>query len=126
VDLLRRRLHALTWLALVGVLALALLPAVSHALAFAGVGGASAEICTPQGLKRIALDADPTPAPVVDHLEHCPFCKLGHDAPPLPPAPPALAEPLPPGPGLPPLFLQAPRTLHAWATAQPRAPPISA
>ncbi len=127
MDLLRRRLHALTWLALVGVLALALLPAVSHALAFAGVGGATAEVCTPQGLKRIALDAGEDPAPSANgHLEHCPFCKLGHDAPPLPPVPPARAQALPPGPWRPPLFLQAPRTLHAWASAQPRAPPASA
>lgn len=133
VNVLRPHLHRVTWLALVAVLALALMPTLSHALAFArGDAVAWTEVCTPQGIKVVALDSaeDPTPATPVStgqHLEHCPFCKLGSDdALALPPAPLALAEPLPPGPFLPPLFLQAPRTLHAWAAAQPRAPPACA
>ena len=109
--------------------ALAVLPAVSHALSFQR-GGAShwAEVCTPQGMKLVAVDAalpGQTSAPLqaAGHLEHCPFCTLhGLDLAP-PPAPAAAlpqavavrSEPL--------LFLQAPRTLFAWRTAQPRGPP---
>lgn len=133
VTRLHRHLRPLTWLALVAVLALALMPTLSHALAFArGDAIAWAEVCTPQGVKVVAVDGSDADAPVAplnigQHLEHCPFCKLGsHDALPLWPALPAVAEPLPPGPFLPPLWLQAPRTLHAWASAQPRAPPAHA
>ncbi len=131
VTSLHRHLRPLTWLALVAVLALALMPTLSHALTFArGDTVAWAEVCTPQGLKVVAVDGRDAEAPaapvnIAAHLEHCPFCKLSsHDALPLPPALPAVAEPLPPGPFLPPLWLQAPRTLHAWASAQPRAPPL--
>ncbi|MCP5271651.1 MAG: DUF2946 domain-containing protein [Burkholderiaceae bacterium] len=133
MNILRPHLRPVTWLALVAVLALALMPTLSHALAFArGDAVAWAEVCTPQGIKVVALDgadadAPATPVSTGQHLEHCPFCKLGSDdALPLPPALPAMAEPLPPGPFLPPLALQAPRTLHAWAAAQPRAPPTVA
>ncbi len=109
--------------------ALALLPTLSHALAHAR-GGASAwaEVCTPQGVRLVALDseraADPAaPVQAAGHLEHCPFCALGADTVALPPAPaPDVA--MPAGRALlPPLFLQAPRTLFAWRSAQPRGPP---
>ena len=118
------------WLALVAMLALALLPTVSHALAFARGGAAWAEVCTPQGMRLVSVDAAQavdTGAPVqaAGHLEHCPFCALGADLPALPPAP-AAALPLPLGSAEPPaLFLHAPRTLFAWRSAQPRGPPFT-
>lgn len=118
------------WLALVAMLALALLPSVSHALAYARGGAAWAEVCTPQGMRLVAVDAAQaadagTPVQAAGHLEHCPLCVLGGDAPPLPPAG-AATVPLPlAGAELPPLFLQAPRTLFAWRSAQPRGPPTS-
>ena len=116
------------WLALVAMLALALLPTVSHALAFARGGAAWAEVCTPQGMRLVAVDAaqaadNGAPAQAAGHLEHCPLCALGADAPPLPPAPPAALRLPVAGAEPPPLFLQAARTLHAWRSAQPRAPP---
>lgn len=123
----RHRLPA--WIALVAMLALALLPTVSHALAFARGGSAWAEVCTPQGMRLVALDASQTadpaaPVQAAGHLEHCPFCALAADAPPLPPAPAAaLPQPLA-ATAVPALFLQAPRPLFAWASAQPRAPPL--
>ena len=126
---MRLQLRAVTWLALVAVLALALMPAVSHALAFArGETTAWTEVCTTQGLQRVALDApDGAPATTGQPLDHCPFCKLGSDdagAP--PPAASGGADPLPPGPLMPTRFGQAPRTLWAWSAAQPRAPPTGA
>src|SRR5262245_31384367 len=45
------------WLALVAMLALAVLPTLSHALAFARGGAAWAEVCTPQGMRLVAVDA---------------------------------------------------------------------
>lgn len=116
------------WLALAAMLALALLPTLSHALAFARGASAWAEVCTPQGMRLVSVDVAQavdtgTPVQAAGHLEHCPLCALGADTPPLPPAPPA-ALPLPLSAAEPPaLFLHAPRTLHAWRSAQPRGPP---
>ena len=121
----RSQLTPVTWLALVVMLALALLPTVSHALALQRGGSAWVEVCTPQGMKLVAVDGSEAPAPLqaAGHLEHCPACVLQHiDAAP-PPTPPALL-PLPlEAAAVPPLFLHAPHTLHAWRTAQPRGPP---
>ena len=64
------------------MLALVLLPTVSHALALAQGGKTAwAEVCTPQGMKRVALDDAPgagdiTPPQGDIHLEHCPYCTL--------------------------------------------------
>jgi len=138
VEALRRRLSLLTWFALAGVLALALLPTVSHALAFAsGASGNSAwaEVCTTQGLKRVAVGtglpieggdapAAPGPAPAAEHAAACPFCKLGADSPSLPTGPLAapaahLLRDLWQSPSC----EQAPPDRRVWAAAQPRAPP---
>jgi hypothetical protein len=112
------------------MLALALLPTVSQALAFAQGGKSTwAEVCTTQGMKLVALDDAPgagnAPAQPAAHLDHCPYCSLGASALGLPPAPmsalglPAAAAHVPP------LFLQAPRTLFAWRSALARAPPLA-
>lgn len=131
--MLIRQRRLLTWIALWAMLATALLPTVSHALTSvlqSVRGGASswAEVCTPQGMRLVAVDASdgvPTTAPMqaAGHLEHCPLCVLAGDVPPLPAAAPAaLLLPLHHA-ALPPLFLHAPTTLHAWRSAQPRGPP---
>jgi hypothetical protein len=123
VNAIRRHLRFAHWLALVAMLALSVLPTVSHALA--GESNAFAEVCTPQGPKVVALaDGEQQPSTASLHLEHCPYCVAGIGAAGLPPAPQAL--PLPPAEAVlqPPLFLHAPRTLFAWAAAQPRGPPI--
>ncbi len=104
------------------MLALALLPTVSHALARSGTG--FAEVCTPQGMKVVALaDGERQPSTAATHLEHCAYCSAGFSAVDLPPPPPVLPVLNVAGSEAPPLFLQAPTTLHAWATAQPRGPP---
>ena len=137
VTALRLHIRPLTWIAFVAILALSLLPTLSHALAYTQAQGAGgwAEVCTPQGPKRVAVDAegklaqtvvDPTADAAgigVAHLTHCPLCALALDVPLLPPAAPlALAGPI--GRCAPPAaFLHAPRTLHAWRSAQPRGPP---
>ena len=136
MNILRRHLHAAAWIALVAMLALALLPTLSHALASgqgAGNGpGAWAEVCTPQGLAQVALDdaaAGERPAPASSasgHFEHCPFCHLGVD---LPTGPPAAAPGVwlaPAAHARPGRVPPAPRTGFVWAGAQARAPPASA
>jgi hypothetical protein len=125
----RRRLQVCTWLALVAMLALALLPTVSHALTH-GQGGQSAwaEICTPQGMKVVAVGGvadEGSPVQAATHLEYCPYCAGAATAAGLPPAPPQVPDLSAAAERVPLLFLQAPRTLFAWRSAQPRAPPIA-
>jgi hypothetical protein len=137
MNALRFQHRCLSWIALAAILALALLPTLSHALAHARGQGAGgwAEVCTAQGPQRVAVDADgkladtvidgPTDAatPDADHLQHCPLCAIGSDTPPLPPAAtlaPALRLS---GIRVPAAFLHAPRTAHIWRSAQPRGPP---
>lgn len=133
LNRLRHQLRQLSWIAFVAIFGLALAPTISHALAHGQGDSAYTEICTPQGMKRLLLDAsgapasDPAPATAASHLDHCPLCGLGGQTPALPPAQPLLQ----PGDlglsqALPTLFLQAPRPLFAWAAAQPRAPPLTA
>ncbi|MBP6764886.1 MAG: DUF2946 domain-containing protein [Rubrivivax sp.] len=128
MKFLRRQLQACTWFALVAMLALALAPTVSRALALAqGGGSAWAEVCTPQGMVRVALDDAPRGTPAPAHaggmLDHCPFCGLAGQAAGMPPAPPVLPPVQAEQSLVPPLWLQAPHTLFAWRSAQPRGPP---
>ena len=127
-TLRHRLLRPVTWLALLAMFGLALVPALSHAMAGARGASSWAEVCTPQGVRVVALDDDaaaPEGAmPGLVHLEHCPFCGgTPVAAPPsVLPAPAVLTGT---AHALPWLFLHAPATLHAWRTAQPRGPPAS-
>jgi hypothetical protein len=132
VKAVRRHLPSFAWLAIVAMLALAMLPTVSRAMAAQGDGSSWAEICTAQGMKRVALDSQPgepaqpaVPESASGHLDHCPFCGLSAQAVHVPPAPPPVLDVSAAAGHLPPLFLQAPRTLFAWCRAQPRAPPLN-
>lgn len=127
---LRRRQPVLAWIAILAVLAMALLPAVTHALThLRGDNATWVEVCTPQGMRLVSLassepaPADPVPLQAAGHLEHCPLCTLSQQLPALPPADipalPLLLE----AQARPRLFLHAPHTLHAWRSAQPRGPP---
>lgn len=121
-------------LAIVAMLALALLPTVSHALAAARDQSPWAEICTPQGTRVVSI-ADADVGVIADrddgrsgsagiHLEHCPFCASSSAATlGMPPAHTGAAVLAAGGIEPPPRFLQAAYTLHAWRSAQPRAPP---
>ncbi|HOB66313.1 MAG TPA: DUF2946 family protein [Ottowia sp.] len=82
------------WLALLVLLLATLAPTVSRTLAAAG-GGGWAQVCTPEGVRWVALsDADARESGVADSqtpaspsLDHCPLCVLMGDrlAPPSPP-----------------------------------------
>ncbi|MBL8324268.1 MAG: DUF2946 family protein [Rubrivivax sp.] len=133
-----RRFTLGAWMALTAMLALAALPTVSRALAFADGDLRWAEVCTASGMKlapvavlgdvapstgdTTILPGDDGPAMGSSHLEHCSYCGFSGGAAPLPAA--AASVVTAPALHLPPaLFLQAPRTLFAWRGAQPRAPP---
>lgn len=116
MQALRHRLRRLSLIAFLAVFGFALAPTLSHALAAANPW---AEICS-------AADEAKVPGTGATHLEHCPLCGLGAGAAPLPAAP-AASIVLPQGAAhVPALFLHAPRPLHAWSAAQPRAPPSQA
>lgn len=128
----RRRRHPLIWLALAAMLAVALLPTVSHALAHArGVAAAAAEVCTSQGLRRVplqtaAMDQGAAPVPAALPLAHCPLCTLAADHPGLPPAAPQAGLRLPFDDVRLPARVAAPHALPTCRIAQPRGPPAGA
>jgi hypothetical protein len=122
-----RAARALTsWIAVVAVLMAALAPSISHALG-TNDGATWVEICTAAGAKWVKAGGqigDKSPVPSGAHaLDHCPYCSLHADAIAIPAAPAATVPVLRPAHDLPIGFLAAPRTLHAWVSAQPRAPP---
>lgn len=114
----------LTWLACLAVVFGSLVPAISHALQ-ASAADPWQDFCS---ASKPGLDAASTDksAPGGLSMPHCPYCTL--HALDLAPAPVScgtvLIADLPIEP--PALFLAAPRTLHAWASANPRAPPSHA
>ena len=119
----RTHKRATTWIAILAVLMMALAPLISQA---AGAERAWQEICGTNGSRWVQADgsapAKPTDTSAAHHLDHCPYCSVHASALGMPPAPLAVLaasrylE-------MPPAFLAAPRTLHAWRTAQPRGPP---
>ena len=116
----------IAWLALVAMLAMAVLPAASRAW-LSAQNGDWVEICSAQGMRWVSLGSKANqPAEGKSALkpmaESCAACQLQAHAAGLPPA--AVVVPLL---GLqheqPRLFLQAPRLLAVWRTAQSRGPP---
>lgn len=114
-----------SWIAVLAILLASLAPALSHALATA-TGTSWVEICTTQGSKWIQAGEDGSErSPASAHvLDHCPFCSLHAPTLGLPPATLLGQLPLQLSHEVPRAFLFAPRTLHAWLSAQPRAPPL--
>lgn len=86
-------------------------------------------ICSSVGIQWVsaagaAKFGKAAPSPVPQYMgEHCPWCSLHTLDLGLPPAPLMAILLLLLGHAVPQLFLSAPRTLHAWSSAQPRAPP---
>lgn len=113
------------WIAVLAVLLGALVPSLSRALA-TNDGAAWIEICTIQGTKWVSADeADPDRAPTSAHvLDHCAYCSLNTPTLGLPPSATAVLPSSRLAHALPWAFLAAPTTLHAWVSAQPRAPPL--
>ncbi len=121
------QLRRACWLALLAVLALALLPGVSRALAASRGQDAWAQVCSAQGERVVvsgeAVDGQRNPAPAGMHLEHCPLCAASASAMGLPPAALTLHRVTVCVARQPERFLHAPETPFAWRNAQPRAPP---
>ena len=127
---LRRHLSSITSFALVAMLALALLPTLSRSAAWlrGDAATAFAQICTPQGMKRLDAAAR-TPAPQLPlradaSLDACDYC-LQLVAGGVPSAA-AVAQPTfvlqlaqPPA-------SSAPALRSGWRSPQPRAPPPQA
>lgn len=128
---LGRRFKALVaWIASFAILLTALAPAISHAVQRDAPPGWT-EICSVTGAKFVRIDGSGSDAgaqgdadsPQAHAAKRCAWCATDTTAPGLPPAAPAGLTLLPLAFHVPELFLLAPRPLHAWATAQPRAPP---
>jgi hypothetical protein len=124
----RRTTRVLTsWMAVLAILMAALVPSISHALGSKN-GSSWVEVCTSVGAKWVSAGGDAgdeTPAPSRTHsLEHCPYCSLHANAVTVPAAPAVTVPVLLLAHDLPIAFLAAPRTLYAWVSAQPRAPPL--
>ena len=107
------------------VLLASLAPTLSHGLASA-TGTGWIEVCTNQGARWIQAGDDGSQrAPASAHvLEHCPYCSLHAPDLGLPPVAGRVHLPLQQHPALPLALLVAPYILQAWATVQPRAPPL--
>lgn len=122
----RRRRH-LSWIASLAILLAALAPWVSRAHGSAGFTQLMEDwpawqaICSAADLGKQDMPAS------ADHGAHCPFCLPHPGALGLPlAAMPALPVPDAAQAELPPRFLQAAATAHAWRSSQPRAPPAAA
>ena len=105
----------------------ALAPVLTHALE-RSPGNGWIEICTVLGPQWVSptdnAKHDSTPNAPADHAQqHCPYCASRVTSLGMPPAPLTILKLPTLRVGLPDLFLQSPRPLFAWSTAQPRAPP---
>jgi hypothetical protein len=122
---LRPRFRRVAWLALVAMLALALLPTVSRALArLAPASHGAALVAHHAGAcAEVPGAGAPLSAAVHHSLDHCPYCALALAALGLPgqarhPVSPPGAAPAPMG------RLQSRLSVRAgWQRQQPRAPP---
>ena len=126
------------WAALWAMIAMAVMPTISHAMVrFSGHAAPAMvmEICTTRGVERLSMDPSPQiavesidaqsktlPAPHDLSAEHCPMCgPTGHSG--MPPTSQPLSK-LPRLSDAPPrLFLLASHPLFAWLQARPRGPP---
>ncbi|QBE65902.1 DUF2946 family protein [Pseudoduganella lutea] len=139
---LRQWKRLVTWLAVAAMLAAALLPSISYALAANGaesrlMNTMLAGICAPSGMRydaatitavmatTIAGDDDKVPGKQAGHMDDCPWCRLASDLPALPAAGLAIA-PQADAALLPPLFYHSPAPLFTWAAGKPRGPPLLA
>jgi Protein of unknown function (DUF2946) len=122
-----KRRHWLLQVVLATLLAALLSPTLSRALAHAqGQAAPWSQVCATMAMEPGGGMASPSDAGGLTHLlDHCPLCSLQTDTPSVLPASASALPLLALSDGPPPLFLQAARTPHAWAGAQPRAPPTA-
>ena len=124
---LRHFRYRIAWVMLTILAMAALVPSLSRAAAL--VQGDTAPwsvVCAAPAAGAAGVDLVAAPVEARHLLEHCPLCMLQADGLGLPPHVRPLVAPVAPGHSVPWLFLQAPRPLHAWSSAQARAPPGSA
>lgn len=121
--------HWSAWLAAWAIMLGALAPTVTHWLTHLQASNTlpGATICSSSAHKSSSHKGTHkgTRPDASAHGSHCGFC-LPHDG--NQGLLPTVALTPPPGEqrvSEPTLFLHAPRTLHAWASAQPRAPPLA-
>lgn len=119
------------WMATMAVLLGSLAPGISKMLS--GLRQqplAWVEVCTAQGAQWVAINAVGAEAAKQKQLAHgeghCPFCLLQAHGMAPPPALPGLPVAMTGADAQPFLFLHAPHPLHAWSSAQARAPPVLA
>lgn len=123
---IRRLFRQAAWLALVAILALAVAPTVSHALAASGPGNPWAEICTDVGGRTLVADADSNGADGAAQPGHCPLCGPSAQALPLPSSGTASLS-VPRGRDAAAERPKAPLArAWPWSPSQPGAPPASA
>ncbi len=123
MSALRAHVRLSSWIAALAILLVSLAPALGQA--WAAKGSSWMEVCTAQGAKWVqAGEQGSTPELPPGHLfDHCPYCSLHAPALGLPPPAGLVHQLLRLGTEVPTAFLAAPRSLHAWVSAQPRAPP---
>ncbi len=124
---LRPHLLRLSWIALVAMLALALVPTLSRAL------GTGAEVAGHCAMPRLQADTpsygtgQPASLRAQAILDHCPLCALGLGALVLAPIPSSLAAlRLRADAARPWQLLRAPPLPTSWRSPEPRAPPPQA
>lgn len=114
-----------TWLAFMAILAAALMPSVSRALASDRVANIMmAELCAPSGMRYADMQKPPGDKHA-SHMDDCAYCRFHADTPALPTvitlvAPGEIAAVRPR------LFYHSPTPLFAWTAARPRGPPLPA
>ena len=127
--------HITAWLAALAVLWGALMPVLSHAVvAHQAAGTGWVEVCTATGMAWVksaddgaATSANSQQEPASGMaMTGCDWCATHSPLAGLHAVAQPLAAPLTFGPDAPAAFLHAPRPLFVWATAQSRAPPVSA
>lgn len=114
---------------MLAMVALALMPTFSQAIAASRGQNTLAEVCTAQGMRVVALtadasDVDTEPARTfAAHAEHCPFCGHSTATVGMPPLAAAMVTACDATTAMPALSFAAPYTFHAWRASQPRGPP---
>ena len=124
ISLTKRRVLHL-WIALLAVLFAALAPTISRALA-ANLQYDIVEVCTAGGYKAVKISKDGSAPSPKSRMDHCAYCANHAGSHALPGMPPVSIPRLAGRDFYPSLFYLAPRPLHAWSAANPRAPPLPA
>ncbi|MYM96090.1 DUF2946 domain-containing protein [Rugamonas sp. FT81W] len=113
------------WIALLAILFGALAPTVSRSIA-ANLRYDTVEVCTASGYKALKIPKDGTAPSSKVSIDHCAFC-ANHAGTHALPGISSVSTPLVAGRDFyPSLFYSAPRLMHAWSAANPRAPPFVA